>query len=193
MKKALLIILLLFFSEYTFSQDFHKSKTYKLSEFKNAAEKMQDGQTYASVFLKDSTHKKIKEFKVNLDTYSSEYSNVEEIATTNLINIKKIIKVRIAQCACYCNEDTYYWLITEQNKWIMLPKIEHYDYDIGNTYEEYIFSEDSTNSIKLIEFKEKLNLESPNKNTPSGFDVERTYQKIIKYLKWNGEKINSIN
>jgi hypothetical protein len=143
----------------------------------------------AVIYLEDSTHKKITTFKITTDSFDREYSIIHEMKSPSLLSVKRIVKVWIVHCACYCNEDIYYWLITKQKKWIALPKIEQDNYEIGNVYTEYIFPKSSKDTIELVEFREELNKESPNTETPSGYNIERVYQKTIKVIKWDGNKL----
>ncbi len=101
-------------------------------------------------------------------------------------NVKKIVKVNIEHCACYCNADVYYWLVMSNNKWIELPRIEKNDYEIGNLYHEYSFKEEG--KIELLEFREKMG-DKRDENTPSGFEIERIYEKKIKDFTWNGKEV----
>ena len=147
MKQALvLIILITLFQSDVFGQKFTPSETLTLSKSNEPLEidLNKKGANKQTIFLQKE-NKKLKDFHIHTEEYSEEYSSVEEINNTELENIDKIVKVNIEHCGCYCNADIYYWLITKDNKWIELPKIEQYNYDIGNTYTEYIFRKGNKN------------------------------------------------
>lgn len=178
----------------SFGQDFKKSKTLTLSKINRETIETPDGEELylRTIYLKDSNYRNLKEFTVNLDSYDDEYSYVEEITETQLKNIHKIVKVTIEHCACDCNSDNYYWLVTNENEWVELPTLEQGDIDIGNTYQEYIFPKESIATIELVEFRERINENKPNKNNLVGFDIERTYEKKLKDLTWNGSELQGL-
>lgn len=157
-------------------QTFVNSKKYKFKETKNW------------VYLVNSKNERLKKFKNDAEGYAKEYSTIQEIEHPALQNVKKILKVRIEYAGCYYSANIFYWLITEKGKWVALPKIEQNDIDLGNTYTEYMFSKTSKKQIDLIEFREKMT-SVRNKNNPSGFEIERIYQKQLKKIIWNGGRI----
>lgn len=157
-------------------QTFVNSKKYKFKETKNW------------VYLVNSKNERLKKFKNDAEGYAKEYSTIQEIEHPVLQNVKKILKVRIEYAGCYYSANIFYWLITEKGKWVALPKIEQNDIDLGNTYTEYMFSKTSKKQIDLIEFREKMT-SVRNKNNPSGFEIERIYQKQLKKIIWNGGRI----
>ena len=190
----LLTILIICFQPNLFGQDFKKSKTISLSKVDTTSIKLSNGEdSYKrTVYLKDSNNKRIKEFKVSLDSYSDEESFVEEITETQLKNINKIVRVSIEHCACYCNLDIYYWLVTNDNEWIELPTIEQGDLDIGNTYLDYTFKKENKEIIELVEFREKINKNKPNKHNLVGYEIERVYEKKLKNITWNGNELQGL-
>lgn len=195
MRNILTLIILGFcFQINLFGQNFKKSKTLTLSKIDTTSIKLLNGNDdyNRTIYLQSSNNKNLKEFVVNIDSCCDENSLVEETTETSLKNINKIVKVTIEHCACYCNADIYYWLVTNDNNWIELPKIEHNDIDIGNTYQEYIFKKENRNTIELIEFREQINENKPNKNNLVGFDIERIYQKKLKDIIWNGDEIQGL-
>ena len=191
MKTQSILVLLIYFSQNVLAQHFVKSESYNLTKVRRIDTELLEDKDVdnAVIYLEDSTHKKITTFKITTDAFDREYSIIHEMKSPSLLSVKRIVKARIVHCACYCNDDIYYWLITKQNKWIALPKIEQDNYEIGNVYTEYIFPKNSKDTIELVEFKENINIESPNAENPSGYDIERIYQKTIKVIKWDGNKL----
>lgn len=176
MIRKVVLLFFTFFTSWGNSQTFINSKNYKFKETKNW------------VYLVNSKNERLKKFKNDAEGYAKEYSIIQEIEHPVLLNVKKILKVRIEYAGCYYSADIFYWLITEKGKWVALPKIEQNDIEVGNTYTEYMFSKTSKKQIDLIEFREKMT-SVRNKNNPSGFEIKRIYQKQLKTLVWNGEKI----
>ncbi|WP_158250475.1 SH3 domain-containing protein [Aquimarina sp. I32.4] len=163
---------------------FVKSEEYKITKVDTS---LIDNEDYlAFAFIKNKKHKKIQKFKVWMDSYKEDFTSIEEIKNPNLKNIRKIIKVTIEHCACQCHDDVYYWLVTNQSKWVQLPTIEMYDMDIGNPYQEYVFNT-STNGIDLIEFKEEFIHENPKVYTSE--NVKHIYLKHLNTLYWDGKKV----
>ncbi len=140
----------------------------------------------ATIFLQDQNDKRIKSFETYFEGgYEQEISTVDEIIEHKLENVKKIVRVDIWHCACQCTVESYYWLVTIEDDWIELPKIERNEQQTtwDHIFQEYSFKKENT--IELIEFQEKA-----TKYKPSGeFKVERTYQKKIREILWNGKRI----
>ena len=144
-----------------------------------------DSDGYASIFIINNNKAKLKEIKVFLETYTND-GKIEENSNPHIKNVRKIIRVRIFECACYCNTSTYYWLITKQNEWIKIPTIEDEDYEFEMTYKDYVFSEKKPNEIQLVEFQDEF-VKKDNFETK---DIKRKSEKIIKTLIWDGNQIS---
>ena len=194
MKNILILaILSLCFQTSSIGQDFKKSKTLSISKIDTTTSLSNGNDSYKqTIYLESASVKKLKSFEINLDSYDNEYSSVSETTETQLKNISKIVKINIDHCACYCNTDVYYYLVTNNNEWIELPKLEQNDYDIGNTYLEYAFRKESKTTIELVEYREKINENKPNKNSLLGFETERIHEKTIKTITWTGNELQGL-
>ena len=157
---------------------FQPSTEYVLSKVDTTLIDKEDYSTH--IYLENKQGKKIKKFKVWMDGYDENYSILEVIKNPALKNIKKIIKVGIEHCGCGCSDDMYYWLVTNENKWISLPMLSLDNIDEGNIYQEYLFNT-TKNTIELIEFKFLVeeNIET----------IKNIYVKHLKNLSWDGMKI----
>ena len=177
------IILLLFFIPFNLiCQEFQKSENYFLTKIdKNLTMEEIQNVSSVDVFLQDSKNNNLKKIKVDWESYENDGS-VIEINKPKLTNINKIIKVLISNCSCYCNDETYYWLITKNGLWIELPKIEEEDFEITQITKVYSFLE---NEILLIE--EKFKIIDYNKR-----EMETKYKKVIKKYSWNGEFLKEL-
>ena len=177
------IILLLFFIPFNLiCQEFQKSKNYFLTKIdKNLTMEEIQNVSSVDVFLQDKKKNNLKKIKVDWESYENDGS-VVEFKKPKLTNINKIIKVLISNCACYCNDETYYWLITEKGKWINLPIIKEEDFEITKTTKNYSFLE---NEILLVE--EKFKIIDYNKG-----EMETNSKKVIKKYSWNGEVLNEL-
>lgn len=176
MKKQLILLFLFMASYHLRSQDFQKSNTFFLSEIdKNLTMKELQNVAYVAVYLKDDKKNNIKKIKVFWESYEND-GVVTELNNPNLINITKIVQVNISNCACYCNNESYYWLITKQNKWIEIPLIEEEDFDLTQTTRSYHFFK---NEISLVEEKFKIIDYDKGK-------IESIYKKVVKKYFWDG-------
>ena len=124
----------------------------------------------------------MKNINIFIETYEND-GKVLELKKTKLKNIRKIIKLRIDHCACYCDTSIYYWLITDKNKWIALPTIEQEDYEFGLKTKDYVFSSKKRSSIELYEYQDELIYEKDNEEPK----IKRKSEKILKTLMWNGK------
>lgn len=191
MKKILLYFLFILLTQnISFGQEFVESIEFQLTKFDSSEIERfftdnNDSDGYASIFIIDNNKVKLKEMKVFLETYTND-GKIEEISNPNIKNIRKIIRVRIYQCACYCNTSTYYWLITKQNEWIKIPTIEEEDYEFEMKYKDYVFSEKKPNEIQLVEFQDEF----VKKDNFEIKDIKRKSEKIIKTLIWDGNQIS---
>lgn len=180
--RNLLQLLTLLISLNLLSQDFHKSKNYFLSKIdKNLSMKEVQKITTADVFIQNHKNNKLKTIKVDWEFYEND-GLISELNSSKLINIDKILLVNISNCACYCSEEKYYWLIDEKEKWIELPKINEEDFEISQTTKSYIFLE---NEIQLIEKKFKII------DYQKG-EMEIIYKKVLKKFSWDGVILNEL-
>ncbi|NRS90355.1 hypothetical protein HNQ02_003295 [Flavobacterium sp. 7E] len=143
----------------------------------------------ATIFLIDTIGNKLKEFKVYPLQFKPKQgvSDVCEISQYEpklvLKNINNIVKVQIVQCNGTCKYSIYYWLITNQNKWIELPMIEH-DFGIEKEYKDYYFPYDVTNQIGVAKYK---TIRAKAGETELITDV---FQGHVRYLDWDGVTVS---
>ena len=190
MKKILINLIFTFIIHiYGYGQEFIESKEFQLTKFEysdfmkiQSEDEKFDG--YMSIFLKNKKGDSIKEIKVYAESYEND-ATVQEYENVKLKNTKKIIRVRISQCACYCNTSIYFWLITKQGEWIELPTIENEDYEFEMKYKDYVFSKSGRNEIQLMEYKDEF-IEKENYDNSN---IRRKSEKALKILSWNGKEI----
>ena len=187
MKKIFTIMVFCLIYNLSFGQNFVESTEFKLTKFDTSLfEKFHtsngkfDGNT--DIFIIDNNGGKVKKINVFIETYEND-GKVLELIKTKLTNIRKIIKLRIDHCACYCDTSIYYWLITDKNKWIELPTIELEDYEFGLKTKDYDFSSKKRSSIELYEYQDELIYEKDNEEPK----IKRKSGKILKTLIWNGK------
>lgn len=136
------------------------------------------------IYVTNKQGKKLKGIEVFIETYEND-SKVEELVTTDFKNVKKIIRVIINHCACYCDTSKYYWLINNHNKLIKLPTIEQKDYEFEMKTKDYVINTQS-NTIELIEFQDEIVRKSKNDNPI--FKLKS--KKVLKRYKWNGIQLD---
>jgi hypothetical protein len=168
------------------SQEFSLIK-FDESQFRNLQDSDSEFDGYVKIHIIDGSNEKFKEVEVFFETYDND-AKVEELINTDLVNVRKIIKVDIFECACYCNTSKYYWLITNKNEWISLPVIEQEDYEFRSTTRDYVFADDNQNTIFLYEFQDEV-IEEEHKEKPV---FRQKSKKIITTFLWNGEEIKNI-
>lgn len=181
--KKIYILLILFISHNIVSQEFQNSTKFLLSKTnKSFSLKESEIQEYVDIFLIDKkTNAKIKKINVYWESYEND-GFIEELLNPNLTNIDRIIKVNISNCACYCSNVTYFWLVTKNNNWIDLPTIMEDDFELTQTTKNYYFSK---NEILLIEEKFKII------NYDSG-EMKSINKKVLKKYSWNGQIIKEL-
>lgn len=163
----------------------YKLTTFKYSDYIKLQSKNEKFDGYMSIFITDKKGDKLKEIKVYGEFYENDAS-VEELENINLFNVKKVIKVQISECACYCNTSIYYWIITNQNVWINLPVLENEDYEFEMKYKGYVFSKNYSNIIELKEYQD----EQIDKKLYTLENIRRKSEKVIQTFIWNGKKLN---
>ena len=170
-----------------FGQDYTESKDLKLSEFNYEAyykKAKQDGEYgFEKVFLIDKNGNKIEEFKIFPESFDSD-EKVYESSEFKLKNVKKIIRLEIAHCPCYCETSKYYWLLTNENKWIKLPVIEEGIYEFNLKKLAYEFDSDS-DTILLTEFQD----EKIDENEIYNPKFRLKSKSVLKSYKWNGTEL----
>ena len=191
MKKHLLnIIFTILIQAIGFGQEYMKSKEFELtkfeySDFMKVESENEKFDGYMSIFLKNKNGENIKEIKVYGETYEND-AIVYELENVKFSNIRKILKVEISECACYCNTSIYFWLITKQNEWISLPIVEQGSYEIEMKYYDYVFLEKGQNVIQLMEYQD----ERIDKKIFTPENIRRKSEKVIRTIFWNGKKLN---
>ncbi len=186
MKKTITIIFFLLNLNFIcLGQDYIESIDLKLTKidyetyYKKAEQTGEYG--FSKIFLIDKNDNQIKEFRMNPEFYYSD-GIVYESSEFEFKNVKKIIRIELASCACYCNTSKYYWLITNENKWIELPIIEEGITDFDLKRLDYEFDSNS-DSILLIEYQDQMIKENDN----SKFKLKN--KSILKSYEWNGIKL----
>ncbi|QDH80703.1 hypothetical protein FKX85_17310 [Echinicola soli] len=181
-----LVIMLTIFSHAIFAQDFHPSDEFLMTTVPDALRRIDhsnlpaDG--YTNIYLTDRGGKVLKGFPVFIESY---YDNaeVEEIILPWLKDVRKVIRLRIDHCPCYCDIEVYHWLLTHDGQWTALPVLTPPDYEVSLTYLAYIFPEEEPNVIELHEYQDEVILG----------EIEPTFRQIadqtIKTLTWDGRSI----
>ena len=137
-----LIIFILPFISYT--QNFVDSDEFiltKNSDYSSLTwnKKVKEYSDEVSIYILDNKGNKLKELIVSAESYEND-SKVEEFISPKFKKIRKIVRVIIRHCACYCNTSKYYWLISIDGRWIELPEIEQEDYEFEFKTKDYVFS-----------------------------------------------------
>ena len=179
LKYGITFILLIMFLKVD-AQKFKTSTTYNLTELDHDKIFSNKDTTDQFIYIINENKSKIAKIAVYAETYEND-SKVEESTGIKLKNISKVIKTKVYQCACYCDIETFYWLITNKKKWIKLPVIADDDYELNATYKKYIFDINEPNTIKLAQFKDKFNEETQEYSLAS--------KTILKTYTWNGNEI----
>jgi len=170
-----------------YGQSFDLSKDYDLTvlsweEIQNLF-KQKDFDGFGSIYIINSKGSQLQEIKVYAEHYINELE-VEETEEVNLTHVKKVIKVEVPDCYCYCDSSVYYWIITENSIWIQLPTIVD-EYQTTLVHREYVFPTDESNQIFLYEYEDEV-IDQPD---PSLNQIKRKSEKILAHFKWDGEKI----
>ncbi|GAA3786565.1 hypothetical protein GCM10022271_18910 [Corallibacter vietnamensis] len=179
----LLFQFLIYGQEYTESEEFMLTK-YDKSLFEKMLSSSGEFNGNTQIYITDSLENKLKEIEVFIETYEND-SKVEELITTDFKNVKKIIRVVINQCACYCDTSKYYFFVTNNKKLIELPTIEQEDYEFEMKTKDYVFNAEFQ-TIELTEFQDEKIKE--NENDEPTFKLKS--KKVLKKYKWNGNKLN---
>ena len=136
------------------------------------------------IFIKNKKGEILTEIKVYGETYGND-AIIEEVENIHFTNVKKIIRLEIFQCACYCESSLYYWLLTEQNKWFPLRVLEQGVYDFKLNYRDYEFSKTAPYTIQLKEYQD----ERIDKNLNTSENIRRKSEKVIISLVWDGKTL----
>lgn len=141
---------------------------------------------YVNVFIKNKMGERLQKIKIPVfvETYEND-GVVEEAIDIQFKNVKKIIRLQITHCACYCNSETDYWFITTRGEWVKLPTIEEESYELSMKTKNYMFSKGNANQIKLYEYEDKLVQKLENEEPI----VVRKGKKHLKTLLWDGKQI----
>lgn len=188
-----LVFCSLFLKTISYGQTFTPSKTFTLTKYTaeeaeksfTASDSLNNG--YVDVFIKNKKGKQLQQIKVSVfvETYDND-GIVEEATDTHIKNVKKIIRLRISHCACYCNSDIYYWFITTRGEWIPLPTIEEESYELSLKTKDYVFSKVAPNHIELYEYQDKM-IRKSKEEEPK---FVRKSTKLIQTLIWDGKRIS---
>lgn len=183
--QLLLLFVLISFPCLVCGQTFVESKEFELTQYDTGLfEEMMtsngamDGNT--EIYVIDQDANRLQAINVYIESYDND-AGVEEWNTTTLEGIRKIVRVLINQCACYCNTSKYYWLITHDNRFIALPVIEQEDYELSLKTIDYEFNNDS-NVIEMVEFQDDM--VRKNQNDVPTFNLKS--KGVIQSYKWDG-------
>lgn len=185
-KKISIILFLLNLNFICFGQSFVESEDFNLSEFDYETYYKKAEQTgeygYSKVFLIDNNGKEIKEFEIFPESYENDVI-VYESSEFDFENVKKIIRIEIAHCACYCETSKYYWFLTVENEWVELPIIKEGIYDFDLKRKDYVFNKNES-LIELVEFQDEVIKENGN----TTFKLKSKI--ILDKLEWNGTALS---
>ncbi|GGF26746.1 hypothetical protein [Echinicola rosea] len=169
-----------------FGQEFHPSEEFLMTTVPDSLRSIDalysSPNDRTNIYLTDKKGNVLKEFSVFIESYYDD-SKVEEMAVPHLKHVRKVIRLSISHCPCYCDIDVHYWLLTHDGKWVALPVLTPPDYEASLTYLAYIFPEEKPNLIELHEYQDEVILG----------DGEPRFNQIadrtIKTLFWNGMTI----
>jgi len=169
------------------SQTFQVSKDYDLTELSweeiQNLFKQEDFDGFGSIYLVDKNGRQLQEIRVYAEHYLNELE-VEESEVNTLTYVKKVIRVEVPDCYCYCDSSVYYWLITDNDKWIPMPTVVD-QYQTTMAHRKYVFPTEESNLILLYEYQDEL-------TDQAGQSLNRTNRKseqILAKFYWDGENI----
>ena len=184
MKKIVLIILIILHSCSKSHNDFIISKEYSITNidslsYENYFKKHPNGDHPISIFLKNSSNNKLKEFVIEtLLTYDG--AKVEELIVNRFDNVEKVLRVSYGYDGADCIlEYSKYFIVTNSKQLIDFPLVENQYCDGPTPIIEYRFPNQkfgTPNQIILV--KSFLN---------DDFKVKSI--KEIKSYKWDGKSI----
>lgn len=137
MKNTIIFFALLLSFQYTQAQDFRENLKYTFTE--EIADK-EDAHAGENIFLvrTDNTDEKLASFTIE-DPELFENVFITTLEQPGLEGIQEVVKVDIEYIACCAHVETYYYMVTEENDLISLPKLENVYCEDSNTDLEYIF------------------------------------------------------
>ena len=188
MGKWITLIFFLFSINWTCAgQNYTKSSELRLSSFDYETYHMEAEKSgefgVTKIFLVDNKSNEIKDFEVYPESYDSD-GTVDESSELEFKNIKKIVRVVLTHCPCYCETSKHYWLITSENKWVKLPLIEDGVYDLDLKRLDYEF-DSNTDSVFLVEFQDEII--NKNDNGDPVFKLKST--SVLSTYEWNGTEL----
>lgn len=178
MKNLITILILTFASQFINAQKFIETDRYVVVN--KVTEKQQEYTAFFDIISIGNNAQKVTTIGVSdLDTFDGIVINV--LPNPNLENIKEIIRIDTNYSACCGHTDAYYIMVTDDNDFISLPKIENTYCDEAVSEVQYIFPKQAFGKENMV-IKTEITYSANIENVKS--------TKILQSLVWNDDIFN---
>lgn len=150
--KAFTYALFFMFTALLQAQTFINSSSYTLSKAKHISFSHKSAYVEkVPIHLLDEKGKKLYTFMIS-NEHGVSGTEVAVATNTTLLNVKKILKVTLPECACGCEIYTHYFIVTTNDNMIALPEISWTSHEDPEIY-WFEYKATSAKRIDLIAYE----------------------------------------
>ncbi len=179
MKNIIIILIITFSFQFVKAQKFIKTNKYTIVN--KIGTKQQEYTALLDIVTADNNATKIGTIHVSdLDTFDN--INIRVLSNPTLEDVNEVIRIDTNYSACCGHTDTYYFMVTDENDFISLPKIENTYCDETISEIQYIFPGQTFG-------KENMILKTKVTYTEDIRKVKST--ELLQSLVWNDDLFNN--